>query len=142
MLVVNYLFRKRIKWRIKQFDIWLTHVRPVLNVLIVCIFLWFSAVPEDGFFEKPVHAAYWEAALVQTVLPTDCSLPLPPTLQGAVRLRHWRTHNGYSLNTTTQSHCTQSTQSIYQYVLKLHLFTFINCIIVILKQKLMLQGCI
>lgn len=77
--------------------------------MVADVFLWFSAVPEDGIVEKPVYAAHWEAALFPAVLPTDCALSLPSTLQGAVRLRHWYTHSGYSLKTCIQLHSTQST---------------------------------
>lgn len=46
-----------------------------------------AAVPEDGSVALPVQPAHGEAALVQSALSAHCSLSVPSTLQGAVRLR-------------------------------------------------------
>lgn len=46
-----------------------------------------AAVPEDGGVAFTVQPAHGEAALVQSAVSAHGSLPLPSTLQGAVRLR-------------------------------------------------------
>lgn len=46
-----------------------------------------AAVPEDGGVALTVQPAHGEAALVQSAVSAHCSLPLPSSLQGAVRLR-------------------------------------------------------
>lgn len=52
----------------------------ILNLVVACVFLWSSAVPEGVAVEKPVFAAHWEAALVPPLLLSDCALSLPTTL--------------------------------------------------------------
>ena len=46
-----------------------------------------AAVPEDGSVAFAVQSSHGEAALVQSALPSHCSLSVPSALQGAVRLR-------------------------------------------------------
>lgn len=46
-----------------------------------------AAVPEDGSVALTVQPAHGEAALVQSALPAHGARALPPSLQGAVRLR-------------------------------------------------------
>lgn len=51
-----------------------------------CSCVLIAAVPEDGSIAFTVQSAHGEAALVQSALPSHCSLTVPSPLQGAVRL--------------------------------------------------------
>lgn len=67
-----------------------------------------AAVPEDGSVAFPVQPAHGEAALVRSALSAHCSLSVPSTLQGAVRLRGWPAAGELSLMTASHNMHRQS----------------------------------